>query len=311
MEIQTSQLQSTESSPQKKILTSETISVPGKVFLMGEYAALMGAPVLLATLSPRFELRKSEELLQVHPESPAGKWLAQASPENLKGRLVDPYLGQGGFGASTAQFALLSYRDGLRDSIQVWEKYRGFSKGLGLHQPSGADLLVQWMGGTVVWDRENMRLKSVSIPPQFRFLLFSASHLPGRKIQTHTHLELLAQKNFSKLAEFSRLAIDAFEAGSLRDFAISMHDFVSELARLGLESDGAREDRLALERVGGVLSVKGCGAGLSDAVLVLLSQGADSNTVIRAAESRGLRFVSDRLGMEPGIGFESERGRLT
>ena len=87
-----------------------------------------------------------------------------------------------------------------------------------------------------------------------------------------------------------------------------MHDFVSEVFKQGLESEGAREDRLALERVGGVLAVKGCGAGLSDAVLVLLSQGGDSSSVIRAAESRGLRFVSDRLGIESGIGLDTGRG---
>lgn len=314
MEMQTTQTPFTEVSPGAAFTHGSTISVPGKVFLMGEYSALIGAPVLLASVSPRFELRPGTSLVQVHPDSPAGRliseWTSESWDSSAFGELVDPYRGEGGFGASTAQFALIAYSSGLRDPIQVWEKYRSISKGLGLHQPSGADLLLQWMGGAIIWDREQMKLKSVSIPSDFRFLLFSASHLPGRKIQTHTHLELLSEKNFTKLATHSKLAIDAFEQGSLKNFSISMSDFVSEVSRLGLENKGAREDRDALERCPGVLNVKGCGAGLSDAVLVLLSPGADSSLVIRTAESRGLRFVTDRLGFEPGIGSSDSRSLL-
>lgn len=274
---------------------TDVVSIPGKVFLMGEYAALEGAPVLLTTVSPRFSLTPSNESLAFHPESPAGKLRS-----SFAGAFSDPYFGRGGFGASTAQFALLSYTQGMRDPVAVWEKYRALTAADG--NPSGADLIAQWSGGTVVWDRRKKSIRKLEIPSHFRFLLFSASHLEGRKTKTHEHLKSLAPADLSKLEYPLLSAIEAFETGSLHEFALAMHTYAEVLSKMGLEHPDACADRKALVRVPGVISVKGCGARLSDAVLVLLSRDADSRAVIRAAEDRGLRFVTDRLGQEKGIG---------
>src|SRR4051812_26828373 len=105
-------------------------SVPGKVFLLGEYAVLAGKPAVIAAIPPRFGLRAGRSLPV--EKSPAGRLLASVG-EGLARRLADPHLGSGGFGASTAEFAL-HYRELVSRSSRargwslsaeaVWAKYR-------------------------------------------------------------------------------------------------------------------------------------------------------------------------------------------
>lgn len=92
------------------------LSMPGKTFLAGEYLALSGGRTLVMSTNPKFKmtLRSACQSSQMesknpfHQESPAGKlWLIHQ--ELLKKYVIefqDPYA-LGGFGASSAQFALL------------------------------------------------------------------------------------------------------------------------------------------------------------------------------------------------------------
>src|SRR4051812_39210067 len=78
--------------------------IPAKTFLIGEYAALVGHSAILLTTTPCFELSlEPSEKNFIHPESPAGLWLKKQEA-NIKLTWKDPYQGQGGLGASSAQF---------------------------------------------------------------------------------------------------------------------------------------------------------------------------------------------------------------
>src|SRR5207237_74228 len=94
--------------------------------------------------------------------SPGGRLLEWARAEGvapIEIEFEDPHEGAGGFGASSAQFALLyralAERAGLEPSAPAaWRRYRqltavGAGEGLA---PSGADLVAQWLGGICDFD---------------------------------------------------------------------------------------------------------------------------------------------------------------
>src|SRR4051794_11791453 len=86
-----------------------TYSIAGKVFILGEYAVLGGLPALVGTVSPRFKMFLSQTQDFIHPDSPLGRlqsWAKKMGLPDLGFRFEDPFEGRGGFGASTAQFAM-------------------------------------------------------------------------------------------------------------------------------------------------------------------------------------------------------------
>lgn len=324
-------------------------SLPGKVFLLGEYAVLAGVPAVVAAVGPRFRIHAgfgaSERVgtqslgagragTQFAEASPAGRLLKLARdcgfPE-ISLRFEDPYQGHGGFGASTAQFGLLyqlysQVGDWERRWDKVWKLYRELtatSVRVAL-PPSGADLAAQWRGGVTLFDPAGFASDVWPLLPMSAWsnvLVFSATALPGRKVATHDHLSALAQEGFpssrpdliSRLGQVARDAITAIQKGELHGLAASMRAYADILWENGLESPLAHEDRRFLDALPGVLATKGAGALLSDAVVVVMEAegggelpvSARKSEVIAAAESRGLRLVSD--GIYPEMGIRSER----
>ena len=136
-----------------------------------------------------------------HPDSPAGRLLALARPVAAvtSFEFTDPLAGEGGFGASTAQFALvygvLAERLGWDLSPRAVRRvYRELMSGEKL-PPSGADLVAQLTGGVVAFDaaRETVHVRSVSSTDWGRSCWwFSAAGQAGRKVPTHEHLARIA-----------------------------------------------------------------------------------------------------------------------
>jgi len=288
-------------------------SIAGKVFLLGEYAVLAGLPAWIAAVSPRFSFNPAPGVKPgFHPESPAGRLLAGSE---MSGEFIDPWKGLGGFGRSTAEFAFAAYHLGLRDPIQVWEKYRelhGSNSGIA---PSGADLIAQWSGGVTQWNSSTREIvdrtaEFIGLP----ILLFSATHLSNRKTITHSHLAGLGiakseEGFFQTLREtFSTILLRAsvalkeenpFELGKC------FTAYAEGLASLGLEAPFVKKEREALARIPGVLGVKGCGALQTDAMLVMvdsLENGRRVDAIIEYAEREfGLKLLSRGLSAERGI----------
>lgn len=122
------------------------ISIPGKVFLLGEYGILGGGSALLAAVPPKFDFEWSRGV-GVHPESPAGKWLLRKGEALSALKFTDPT--SGGFGASTAQFlAAWQFTHELEAALsdidvqQCWLDYRSIVE----KKASGADLVAQAVG---------------------------------------------------------------------------------------------------------------------------------------------------------------------
>lgn len=310
------------------------VSVPSKVFLLGEYAVLSGTPAWIATLPPRFALREdSSSKWTPHPDSPAGRLIASSAiskSEFLKSlEFDDPQGGVGGLGASTAQFAALYFLNELHQGgnptaanwRDVWRCYQ--ESQTPQQRGSGADLIAQWIGGIC----EVEGLASTHTPATrslstlwdwSAFLIFSTTQTdPTRKVATHSHLaELrarggLPQTVVAELAAVLKRAQDALALDSLgrgksaRHLGECLTQYAEILRRNGCESPRTTEDRQILSQFPGVLGVKGCGALQSDTLIVLWDRhGADPKllpALIAAAKERGLTPLTERLVPERGV----------
>ncbi|MBC7386134.1 MAG: hypothetical protein H7301_08250 [Cryobacterium sp.] len=287
-------------------------SVPGKIFVIGEYAVLGGFPAWVAAIEPRFQFRISDASAAFHPESPAGLFAPK-----LRGEFRDPWQGQGGFGGSTAEFAFAARISGIVDAHEAHSEYRKlFTAGPapGKSLPSGADLLAQWEGGVIEWNPTTGKLRDLSKSfEDVPLLVFSASHLPSRKTKTHEHLKALSLEppRFAHLLPILELAESARVAGDDRLLGQALSGYAEALAEQGWESEAAGGDRMAFAEMPGVLGVKGCGAMQSDAMIILVESisAEDENTqaVINFAEERGLRLLSRGIPRVDGLRVEEEK----
>jgi hypothetical protein len=281
--------------------------IPSKVFLIGEYVALVGRPVIVAGVEPCFEVEPREgEALEFHPDSPAGKLLSTGL-KTQSFEMRDPHHGAGGFGGSTAEYLSLhlSRTEGeLPKWENVFDEYRELTA-KGPLPPSGADLIAQMLGGIHLIDGTHRKASPIFPRGGKLCLVFAASHLPGRKVKTHEHLEELAEtwnpKALIPLLELplkeGRKALESDGFGAFGDFA---REYAEILWNAGLESPAAHADREALEALPRVNGVKGTGALLSDGVLVFMDElhtADDRARVIEAAQERGLKLVLD--GIKP------------
>lgn len=305
-----------------------SVSVPSKLMLIGEYAVLAGSSALVTTLKPRFRMtvRRSASRWATsathsfHPESAASKLIAELARDEKIGigdeiTFEDPHLGKGGFGGSTAEFAL-SYAALTNDAdVQaLWRRYRK------LHSDaSGADLVAQWLGGTILfsYDGDSLKTEIYAQDSKTRSVLdriqvFTATHQDGRKLNTALHLQsdetVQAIKSVSEIREtLDRIiaaAVDALGSGDANAFGESLTAYALALSNLNLEVSASRLDREAFMSLRGVLGCKGVGAGLSDTMIVL-TDGLDQSrsAVSQIARERNLIEVevANGFGIEAGV----------
>jgi mevalonate kinase len=302
-------------------------TIPGKVFVLGEYAVLVGSPALVATLPPRFRLFSDDSDHSkvaddadenIHCESPLGKlqsWAKQMGLKKLKFHFEDPLKGAGGFGASTAQFGMgyLAYalRNGLNQNWQsVWKLYRELMSDQQLI-PSGADLVAQWEGGIVSLDFGKGICNRVESSMDWsNLLVFSTTHQQGRKVPTHVHLQKLAESGFpASKTELGYLlhgtvtqGLSALENNDAALLGKAMNQTAEILNRFDLEIQSTTEDRKVLMDIPDVLGVKGAGALQSDAILVLMKSGSSQvQQVIEVAQGRGLNLLCNGVKKQMGI----------
>ncbi len=290
-----------------------SFNIAGKVFLLGEYAVIAGRPAIVAAVSPRFRLSVGRDRAETifHLESPASRLVRESGVSLPPLHFEDPHEGRGGFGASTAQFALV-YSALSRvspgafnwDWKSAWKLYRKLMKDSVLI-PSGADLVAQWQGGVVFFDPSQERCES---PWRFfdwsRLLVFSASGQAGRKIATHEHLSALAKEGFplrhekliTSLERMTAAGAHALRENDVLALGLALDEYAETLSRADLELSATRADREALRDLPGVCGVKGTGALQADGVLVLLEPDtSDRSRIIQAATSRGLVLIADGL----------------
>jgi hypothetical protein len=198
----------------------------------------------------------------------------------------------------------------------VWKLYRELTR-LDPEDlsPSGADLITQWQGGVIAFDRASMKVTDLSQTWDLSALMvFSATELEGRKVATHHHLDGLRGEGWCEISRtWTRTlgnplsqGLEAAQRGDLASLGSAMDRYAGALGELGLEVPAAAEDREALRKIPGVLGVKGAGALQSDAVLVLVDSSHASAAGIRAqvrevARAHGLKLVCDGLSRQEGV----------
>lgn len=256
------------------------LAVPSKTFLLGEYVALKGGPILVLTTEPKFKLKATfvpdhaGEVIGIHPESPAGLLFAKDKQfyRNYKLEFIDPYRGLGGFGASSAQFILLAALkhtiDGKEmDDYELLDSYIKLAwSGEGM-PPSGVDIIAQLHGEICYFWKVQRSLTTYAWP--FNQISFAVIHT-GNKVSTHIHLKELKSVDTSKLESIVLAGKESLKIGDSTHFIEAIECYSQVLAERGLV---LKQTQVMLEKLKshpGILAAKGCGALGADVILVIL-----------------------------------------
>ncbi len=287
------------------------LSVGSKVFLFGEYQVLKTGKAFLTTLEPRFKLqikqlqfnRGSGKVQGIPEGSPADRFLKKESLFFSAWDLVfiDPHLGAGGFGASTAQFALVHGFKEAHSSINTQAEVRMDLRKLHQDylsaaflqsgvQPSGADILAQVQGGLVEVDFKSGKVQRHSWPFTSHQFLFFAT---GNKLATHTHLSALSSDlNMEDLETLYNQTFESFNQQNIIHFAESLNQYQMGLKQKGWLSDATQKSLNELGSMDGVLAAKGCGAMGNDVIAVLVLN-KDQELVKAKGEAIGLKYIGN------------------
>lgn len=286
-------------------MTSEKnlkFSVPGKTFLVGEYAVLAGGSCLGLGTSPSFSIIPNANGNPFHPESPAGRYLHKKSIENFAHDFINPY-GVGGFGASTAEFIFSYYANpnAVKKISDVFENYLGLYADHKEQKPSGADLITQLIGGISHIDLSTSVPKFEKLSWDFsdlEFLLFST----GLKVKTHEHLAELDRRICDDLVKPSLEVIDAFKTNDGQTFTESLSAWSKKLEHLGLTAKPVVELKQLLEQRIPDILVKPCGALGADVIAILCSKARKKHVLeqIQLLNISGLSFKADSSHLTNG-----------
>lgn len=283
------------------------LSVAGKTFVVGEYLALTGGPALILATEPRFRLQVQPSSLVLenpfHPLSPAG-WFWQAHSDffsRYEIRFQDPYQ-VGGFGASSAQFALLhafwqlqeeAFGESERflDWHQMLMDYRGQpTEG---SKPSGADVVGAVTGGLAWFDRNNGKVQAFAWPFQEVELLIAHT---GKKLATHDHLKTLAPFDTQGFQKAMQDVLAGLSNVHFETFLQGLKAYRAQLEAQGKVAEFTRALVGSLEKHPELLFVKGCGAMGSDVILVLcLQEKVESARTLMKAHQLAVFADSSRI----------------
>ena len=271
-------------------------SVPAKTFLLGEYGVLWGGSALLINTWPRFFLTLSftspTSSTSLASSAFSSSFFLEGIPENsptrqllkkekflppAKGFFHHPHQGRGGWGASSAEFALFSAAMvslksmSSLDLSSLLEDYQKLfqKKGQG-PAPSGADFLSQLKGGIVFCHPKEKKLENLSWPfPEADLALLATGH----SLPTHEHLSSLSSppppEKLSHLQKQIPLARKAMEEVNLKAFVKSLHTYGQLLKECGWVLGATQDSLQELIRMPGVLAAKGCGSMGAEVILVL------------------------------------------
>ncbi|CEG57637.1 hypothetical protein [Legionella fallonii] len=251
--------------------------IPAKTFLLGEYAAVAESSAIILTTAPCFELTliDSDQLIDIHPESPAGLWWRQKKHSDKGLSWHDPYKGQGGLGASSAQFLgsylascmLQRQTPDLNSMLKAY--YQSSWSGTGL-RPSGYDVIAQSQAGCVYINKQKKIVQSYNWP--FADLSFLLLHTQ-MKLATHHHLQaatLPSQiEQLSAIADEAQQAFDRIDGQQLIN---AVNNYHQQLNDLNLVAQHSLEFINQLKAYPEVLAVKGCGAMGADVLLVITAR---------------------------------------
>ena len=255
--------------------------IPGKTFLVGEYAVLVGGEALGLGTLPAFTT--GQDVTKYHHDSAVGLF-NQKHAFHFQTEILNPYqiknteglIPVGGFGQSTAEF-IFAYRQ----KYQKFSLKTIFDDYLALYmdpqyitqQPSGADLVTQLLGGVTHFARPVENSQSYTWPfKKLSFCVISAVEKTGTKVKTHEHLQNLNRAQLLDLPTLSQTVIESFKNKEESVFLKNLSDWVESLTQKKLICESSLQIKAELEKIESVKLVKPCGALGADVLLVFSSK---------------------------------------
>ncbi len=266
------------------------MQVPGKTFLVGEYAVLVGGEALGLATRPEFSLVKTardsienNKAIHYHSNSAVGLF-NQKHNFNFQAEILNPYkiknleasISVGGFGQSTAEFILAYMQKYQKFSLKtIFDDYLNLYMDPQLisQQPSGADLVTQLLGEVTHFARPVENSQNYSWPfKNLSFCVISAIEKTGIKIKTHEHLQNLNRAKLLDLPRLSQRVIQSFKNKDESGFLKNLSDWVQALTQKELICENSLQIKSELEKIESVKFVKPCGALGADVLLVFSSK---------------------------------------
>lgn len=287
---------------------SSVFSIPGKTFLAGEYLALDGGAALLAMTSPRFELFIQDGsgcTTGIPAGSPAAQFILREKHffANYDLEFRDPYLGAGGWGASTAQYlgvyAARETQGGLNEGLtheleasRLLHQYQQDAWDGQGRAPSGADLIGQFKGDFTFFEKRSGLIARHAWP----FAGLDGYLLrTGVKLATHEHLRTLAELKTERFAALMLQIREAWSEASDDKFADGIKEYGRELQAQKLVATTTLSLLHDLLWMDGVTAAKGCGAMGADVVFVL----------VKKESRRSFKNWCEQQGLNP-IGLQDQ-----
>lgn len=257
-----------------------------KTFLIGEYAVLFGGSAIVLISPPYFKIRIGKgvsKLKGISVHSPAGRFysLNRSTFAGLSIKFYDPHHHSGGWGASSAQYALL-YRLYLKmvrcdfDTTSFLNIYRGFSETNRIF-PSGADCLAQYFNQNIFFDSSNNEVCSMEWKfPNLDFIVVKTNI----KVFTYEHLMNLSSIDTSKLQYFTLQVKNSFDTNNENLFLENLQNFFRELEDKNLVIPQTSCFVREILKINHVRAAKGCGAMSADTILVVFDKGFRENIIM-------------------------------
>lgn len=284
--------------------------VPGKTFLVGEYAVLLGGPSLGLATKPYFEFDYLDDIAEsdldttrlkteksFHPDSPAGMLVRK---HNLKLNFYykNHYLEQdvlGGFGASTAEYLIALTPLLLQKKMSFFDilkEYKELHAGHAV-KPSGNDLAFQYFGQLTLAD------SALNFYQNFDWNFSSLDFYilaTGQKVPTHEHLASLDLNRIQDLPALSNQITKVYAENKADDFMALMREWCDKLEEKNLTHLHSLHLRQQLEKNENILLAKPCGALGADVMLVFFKR-QHGQEVLRYLEELPVQIMagSDEL----------------
>lgn len=257
---------------------------PSKTFLVGEYAVLQDGEAIVLTTEPFFTASidnnaSNEDKQDKHSPAARLRQDNKSSFGNSSYQFHDPHQGQGGFGASTADF-LLSYQaihtEEKLDPAKLLDSYHQYAwNGVGT-KPSGADLLAQTSNNELCHVQLNpIALNGCSWPfSDLRYLLVRT----GNKVATHEHLAATKGPFPDVLTHIVKQTWQAIQAQHSKNFIDCINHYAEQLQQANLTHPNTLELLHTCQQNPKILAAKGCGALGAD-VLLIITKAQDALAV--------------------------------
>lgn len=297
-----------------------TVSVPGKIHLLGEWAVVWGKPAILAGVGLRLTAKISKETGKSHPLK---KIIEPVVKKELKLKKIPPYIitidsqipvgaGLGSSAAVSAAYiaALLSFLK-VKWDLPLVNKLAYEAEKIFHGNPSGGDNSTVVYGGLVWFRKEQPDFKIIeplpfSIPQKLakNFVLINTG------TPKETTKELIAQttalfekkpklkKDFLEQQEqLVRDLLPALKESKEKELIRIIKEGEKNLESIGVVSSYVKNIIRQIEKAGGAAKICGAG-GKTKATGILLCYHPNPSVVNNIAKSYGLDYFKTTLGVE-------------